>query len=88
MTIGKTIALTRQTFAGKVMSLIFNMLSRLVITDLRNYLTNGFTKYMPQKSFKHMNLKCILRVFKVNFFLNDKASYVLAKTVTYHDTHF
>ena len=32
MTTGKTIALTRQTFAGKVMSLLFNMLSRLVIT--------------------------------------------------------
>ena len=31
MTIGKTIALTRWTFAGKVMSLLFNMLSRLVI---------------------------------------------------------
>ena len=29
---GKTIALTRQTFVGKVMSLLFNMLSRLVIT--------------------------------------------------------
>ena len=32
MTNGKTIALTRQTFVGKVMSLLFNMLSRLVIT--------------------------------------------------------
>ena len=32
MTIGKTIALTRLTFVGKVMSLLFNMLSRLVIT--------------------------------------------------------
>ena len=32
MTIGKTIALTRWTFVGKVMSLLFNMLSRLVIT--------------------------------------------------------
>ena len=31
---GKTIALTRQTFVGKVMSLLFNMLSRLVITFL------------------------------------------------------
>ena len=29
MTTGKTIALTRQTFVGKVMSLLFNMLSRL-----------------------------------------------------------
>ena len=34
MTIGKPIALTRQTFVGKVMSLLFNMLSRLVITFL------------------------------------------------------
>src|SRR5574341_81105 len=32
MTTGKTIALTRQTFVVKVMSLLFNMLSRLVIT--------------------------------------------------------
>src|SRR5574341_809178 len=32
MSTGKTIALTRRTFVGKVMSLLFNMLSRLVIT--------------------------------------------------------
>ena len=34
MTTGKTIALTRWTFVGKAMSLLFNMLSRLVITFL------------------------------------------------------
>ena len=34
VTTGKTIALTRQTFVGKVMSLLFNMLSRLVMTFL------------------------------------------------------
>ena len=34
MTTGKTIALTRQTFVGKVMSLLFNMLFMLVITFL------------------------------------------------------
>ena len=34
MTTGKTIALTKWTFVGKVMSLLFNMLSRLVITFL------------------------------------------------------
>ena len=34
MTTGKTIALIRQTFVGKVMSLLLNMLSRLVITFL------------------------------------------------------
>ena len=34
MTTGKTIALTRRTFVGKVMSLLFNVLSKLVITFL------------------------------------------------------
>ena len=43
MTTGKTTALTRQTFVGKVMSLLFNMLSRLVITFLSRskYLLNS-----------------------------------------------
>ena len=35
MTTGKTIALTRRSFVGKVMSLLFNMLSRLVIAFLQ-----------------------------------------------------
>ena len=34
MTTGRTIALTKRTFVGKVMSLLFNMLSRFVITFL------------------------------------------------------
>ena len=34
MTTGKTIALTKQTFVGKIMSLLFNMLSRLVVSFL------------------------------------------------------
>ena len=34
MTTGKTIAMTKQTFVGKVMSLLFNMLSRLIIAFL------------------------------------------------------
>ena len=44
MTTGKTIALTRWTFVDKVMSLLFNMLSRLVITYLSrssNFLFHG-----------------------------------------------
>ena len=42
MTTGKTIALTRWTFVGKVMSLLLNMPSRLVITFLpRNTITGG-----------------------------------------------
>ena len=34
MTMGKTVALTRWTFVGKVMSLLFKMLSRMVVTFL------------------------------------------------------
>ena len=40
MTTGKTIALTRRTFVGKVMSLLLNMLSRFVITQLCPVLCN------------------------------------------------
>ena len=42
MTTGKTIALTRWTFVGKVMSLLFNMLSRLVITSSREQVSFNF----------------------------------------------
>ena len=45
MTTGKTIALTRQTFVGKVMSLFFNMRSRLVIA------------FLPRS--KHLLISCL-----------------------------
>ena len=45
MTTGKTIALTRRTFVGKVMSLLLNMLSRLVIT------------FLPRS--KHLLISCL-----------------------------
>ena len=47
MTTGKTIALTRQTFVGKVMSLLFNMLSRL------------FIAFLPRN--KHLLILCLIR---------------------------
>ena len=49
MTTGKTIALTRQTYVGKVMSLLFNMLSRLVITFLpksKCLLIHGYSHHL------------------------------------------
>ena len=47
MTIGKTVALTRWTFVGKVMSLLLNMRSRLFITFLpRNKQTHGCTHHI------------------------------------------
>ena len=48
MTTGKTVALTRQTFVDKIMSLLFNMLSRLVITFLPSF------PRLPSKSFHFM----------------------------------
>ena len=42
VTTGKTIALTRWTFVGKVMSLLFNMLSRLVITPSKEQASFNF----------------------------------------------
>ena len=50
MTTGKTIALTRQTFVGKVMSLFFNMLSRLVITFLPRKVVFVFVFFVKRGS--------------------------------------
>ena len=47
MTTGKTIALTRQTFVGKVMSLPFNMLSRFVIAFLPRSKHLLISAYLP-----------------------------------------
>ena len=60
MTTGKTIALTRQTFVGKVMSLLLNMLSRLVVTFLpRNkcLLISWLQSSSAAKTIKPNNLK-------------------------------
>ena len=49
MTMGKTIALTRQTFVGKIMSLIFNIMSRLAIAFLsrtKRLLIHGCSHYL------------------------------------------
>ena len=53
ITIGKTIALTRWTFVGKVMSLLFNMLFRLVITFLLRsiFLFHGYSHHLQWFSF-------------------------------------
>ena len=50
MTTGKIIALTRQSFVGKVMSLLFNMLSRLVITFLSRsvFLFHGCSHHLQR----------------------------------------
>ena len=49
MTTGKTTALTRQTFVGKVMSLLFNMLSRLVINTQKRKRNSNVTLNIDMK---------------------------------------
>ena len=51
MTTGKTIALTRRTFVGKVMSLLSNMLSRLVITFFPRIYNLKFSNLHTEKYF-------------------------------------
>ena len=46
MTTGKTIALTRRTFVGKVMSLLLNMLSRLVIQGVNVFYFHGCCQHL------------------------------------------
>ena len=55
MTTGKTIALTRQTFVGNVMSLLFNMLSRLVITFLPRSKRHKIVSQVASNSQKELN---------------------------------
>ena len=63
MTTGKTVALTRRTFVGKVKSLLFNMLSRLAITFLPRSVTSALisapvqlTCFWPWRKGRHMDV--------------------------------
>ena len=60
MTTGKTIGLTRQTFVGKVMSLLFNMLSRLVIAFLSRSknLLNAWPQSPSAVILEPLKIKC------------------------------
>ena len=66
MTTGKTIVLTRWTFVGKVMSLLFNMLSRLVITFLSrskclliSWLQSPFAVILEPKKIKSVTVSIV-----------------------------
>ena len=60
MTTGKTIALTRRTFVDKVMSLLFNMLSRLVNLPQYTYTCIlRYTSHLPQYSSIYINIPAI-----------------------------
>ena len=66
MTTGKTIALTRQVFVGKVMSLLFNTLSRFVIAFLSrgkclliSWLQSPFTVILEPKKIKSLTVSFV-----------------------------
>ena len=70
MTTGKTIALTRWTFVGKVMSLLFNMLSRFVIAFLPrskhlliSWLQSPFTMILEPKKMKFATVSTFSHLF-------------------------
>ena len=70
MTTGKTIALTRWTFVSKVMSLIFNMLSRLVIAFLTrskhlliSWLQSPSALILEPKKIKCVNVSIVSHLF-------------------------
>ena len=56
MTTGKTIALTRQNFVGKVMSLLFNMLSMLVIAFLPRSKREGQSQEMESQGAQNASI--------------------------------
>ena len=62
MTTGKTIALIRGTFVGKVMSLLFNMLSRLVIAFIprhKHLLISPFAGILEPKKIKFVTVSIV-----------------------------
>ena len=70
MTTGKITALTRRTFVGKVMSLVFNMLSRLVITFLPrskclliSWLQSPSAVILEQRKIKSVNVSTVSHLF-------------------------
>ena len=65
MTTEKTIALTRQNFVGKVMSVLFNMLSRLVITFLPR--SNCLLISWSESPSAHTNVQLLICIFYLLF---------------------
>ena len=66
MTTGKTIALTRRTFVGKVMSLLFNMLSRFVIAFIPRS-KHLLTSWLQSPSYKFSFFGCFIFSFEFHF---------------------
>ena len=78
MTTGKTIALTIQTFVSKAMSLVFNMLSRLVIAFLRrskhlliSWLQSPSAVILELKKIKSLTVSIVSHLFAMKWWAHD-----------------
>ena len=80
MTTGKTIALTRRTFVGKVMSLLFNMLSRLVGRNINNLRYSDDTTLMAEseEELKGLLMKVKVESEKVGLKFNIQKAKIMA----------
>ena len=80
MTTGKTIALTRQIFVGKVMSLLFNMLSRLVGRNINNlrYADETILMAESEEELKSLLIKVKEESEKVGLKLNIQKTKIMA----------
>ena len=90
MTTGKTIALTRQIFAGKVMSLLFNMLSRLVERNINNlrYADETILMAESEEELKSLLIKVKEESEKVGLKLNiQKAKIMASGPITSRELH-
>ena len=80
MTTGKTIALTRQTFVGKVMSLLFSMLSRLNMSSRFNMLSKGLWRVFSSTTIqKHQFLRTQLSLCS-NLKLNIRKTEIMTSS--------
>ena len=93
MTTWKTIALTRQTFVGKVMSLLFNMLSRLVITFLprskrllTSWLQSPSAVILEPRKIKSLSFKPAF-FFLIYFFWSPKSLQTVTATMKLKDAY-
>ena len=86
MTTGKTIALTRWTFAGKVRSLLFNMLSRLVGRNINNLRYADDTTLMAdsEEELKSLLMKVKEESEKVGLKLNIQKTKIMASSPSPH----
>ena len=79
MTTGRTIAVTRQTFVGKVMSLLLNMLSRLVITFLGRKVMANLDSVLKSRDITLPTKLCLVKAMVFAVVMYEYESWTVKK---------